>query len=246
MHRVDQYKNDVFIIYKTFLLILRSNIKLFNINIKIKIMKNLISLLPIILFISCQKEPTSIISVNKTEVEVNEQLSFTNNSTDADSYEWSFGDGNTSNDDNPVYAWNKPGNYTVVLTSFSKNMKKNDKDFVNIDVVDINKKFEGHYIMDGECSDYEIYILSITTIGSNGLKIENFGGVDILNFNATVSGNTLTIPKQTKSDDWGDYTFTGTGSLNGNNLLLNMEIKYVDWDDPDWDWEYNCSEFGSK
>lgn len=41
---------------------------------------------------------------------------FTNNSYDATSYNWNFGDGNTSAEANPVHTYVNPGLYTVTLT----------------------------------------------------------------------------------------------------------------------------------
>ena len=43
--------------------------------------------------------------------------SFTNNSTGATSYEWIFGDGNTSTDENPTHTYAMSGTYTVELIS---------------------------------------------------------------------------------------------------------------------------------
>jgi hypothetical protein len=45
------------------------------------------------------------------------QLSFINNSINANDYDWDFGDGNTSSITNPVHTYVTPGNYTVVLRS---------------------------------------------------------------------------------------------------------------------------------
>jgi gliding motility-associated-like protein len=44
-------------------------------------------------------------------------VTFTNTSTNADSYLWSFGDGTTSTDVNPVHYYQKKGDYTVTLTA---------------------------------------------------------------------------------------------------------------------------------
>lgn len=41
---------------------------------------------------------------------------FTDSSTDGDSYQWTFGDGSTSTQQNPTYSYNAPGDYTVTLT----------------------------------------------------------------------------------------------------------------------------------
>lgn len=45
-------------------------------------------------------------------------MGFTNNSIQATSYLWEFGDGGTSTADNPIYVYNVPGVYTVTLTAF--------------------------------------------------------------------------------------------------------------------------------
>ncbi len=43
-------------------------------------------------------------------------FTFTNLSTDATSYDWDFGDGNGSEEENPVHTYDAPGDYTVILT----------------------------------------------------------------------------------------------------------------------------------
>lgn len=48
-------------------------------------------------------------------------LLLTNNSTNAISYEWDFGNGDTSRDANPNYNYKIHGNYTVTLTITDSN-----------------------------------------------------------------------------------------------------------------------------
>ncbi len=45
------------------------------------------------------------------------EVTFSNFSQDASIYEWNFGDGNTSSDENPVHTFASAGTYTVVLTA---------------------------------------------------------------------------------------------------------------------------------
>lgn len=47
------------------------------------------------------------------------EVSFTNFSQNADSYEWDFGDGNSSTDKDPTHTYAAAGSYTVVLTASS-------------------------------------------------------------------------------------------------------------------------------
>ncbi len=52
--------------------------------------------------------------------EVNEgTVTFNNSSTNATSYEWNFGDGNTSTEENPVHTYQQNGEYEVTLTAFN-------------------------------------------------------------------------------------------------------------------------------
>ena len=53
-------------------------------------------------------------SVNKYEV------TFTNGSVNATSYDWDFGDGENSNEENPVHTYINAGTYVVVLTATSQ------------------------------------------------------------------------------------------------------------------------------
>jgi PKD repeat protein len=45
---------------------------------------------------------------------------FTNLSTDAFSYDWDFGDGGTSTEKNPTHIYTKPGDFTILLKSYTE------------------------------------------------------------------------------------------------------------------------------
>lgn len=55
----------------------------------------------------------------KVKAWILEELQLTNESTDATSFLWDFGDGTTSTLENPSHTYNVPGNYTVQLTAYS-------------------------------------------------------------------------------------------------------------------------------
>ena len=73
-----------------------------------------------IIFGSCAKEPTSLFTVDKTEIYVGDVVSFTNQSSDADTYQWDFGDGKTSSEVNPIHSYESAGTYTVTLIASTK------------------------------------------------------------------------------------------------------------------------------
>ncbi|NDH07563.1 PKD domain-containing protein, partial [bacterium] len=59
--------------------------------------------------------------IGATNCTNNLTLSFTNTSTGASNYNWSFGDGNTSSLTNPTYAYAVAGTYTIKLVATSAN-----------------------------------------------------------------------------------------------------------------------------
>ncbi len=64
-----------------------------------------------------QPEPQACFLVNKDTVFVGEPVYFSNCSNNADKYFWEFGDGQTSIEEHPTYAYNTPGNYQIHLTA---------------------------------------------------------------------------------------------------------------------------------
>jgi PKD repeat protein len=75
----------------------------------------------------CYKDkglPTADFSYKEDiDSKVPDTVTFTNLSQNASSYEWKFGDGTTSSNDNPVHIYKDTGAYDVKLTSYSKGEK---------------------------------------------------------------------------------------------------------------------------
>ncbi len=82
-----------------------------------------IGMLSLITFVSCKDEdedpPANPIASFQYAVSTTNflQVTFTNFSQNAASYEWNFGDGQTSTEASPVHTYAAAGNYTVVLTA---------------------------------------------------------------------------------------------------------------------------------
>ncbi len=61
-------------------------------------------------------------------------VNFTNTSTNATSYEWDFGNNETSTDELPTVTYNEPGNYTIQMVAVNPDTC-NERDSISIDLV---------------------------------------------------------------------------------------------------------------
>ncbi|TVQ93475.1 MAG: PKD domain-containing protein [Bacteroidetes bacterium] len=83
----------------------------------------LFGLLPVFLFTACSDDDDPILEdpIATFQYEISEdnwlEVIFTNFSSNATSYSWDFGDGNTSNEENPVHVYEEADNYDVTLTA---------------------------------------------------------------------------------------------------------------------------------
>lgn len=89
--------------------------------------------LAILFLVSCAR-PVAQFEMPQTEHKAQSEITFSNKSEKADAYVWDFGDGNTSTDAEPKYAYEKAGTYTVTLTA-----KKGDKENVITQIVKVGK-----------------------------------------------------------------------------------------------------------
>jgi len=88
--------------------------------------------LPFILF-SCEKTPDAHFFTDTVEPEVGQKVVFTNDSHNANRFEWDFGDGYVSSEAEPVHYYDVTGTFEVVLTAFSK-AGLSDQASITIDV----------------------------------------------------------------------------------------------------------------
>jgi len=93
-------------------------------------MKNVYKLLILTIILtvySCKEDekpaviPTTTFTHDRTFIETNEDITFTNNSSDAVSYSWDFGDNSSpSTSENPVHTYTTTGNFLITLTGTSE------------------------------------------------------------------------------------------------------------------------------
>lgn len=77
-------------------------------------------------------------------------LQFINGSENADTFFWDFGDGNTSNLENPAHAFSNFGTYRIRLTASNSNCFTEDSSSLTINIVPVNYKPELE-IGDSDC-----------------------------------------------------------------------------------------------
>jgi PKD repeat protein len=95
------------------------------------------SLLIVLIIVNgCQSEPDAYFTNNKTCAFPNEVITFQNRTMNASEYLWDFGDGSTSNEQDPTHSYQTPGTYEVRMTALSKSGNKNDVYTTSIPVIE--------------------------------------------------------------------------------------------------------------
>ena len=88
-----------------------------------------------LLVVSCTKSPDPPFAEFSYEVtgdpEVGKEIRFINESENAVSFEWNFGDGYSSNEREPVYTYNSTGTFEVTLTAKGE---EGDKDEASLTI----------------------------------------------------------------------------------------------------------------
>jgi PKD repeat protein len=84
-----------------------------------------------VLVISCTPDPTAVFSYTGS-TEVGEVITFSNQSENADSYLWDFGDQTTSTLEAPTHEFPTPGTFAVTLTSTGKKGSISSTQTINI------------------------------------------------------------------------------------------------------------------
>jgi PKD repeat protein len=126
---------------------------------------------------SCEApEPYAAFEPNNYSARVNSEIYFYNNSRDADSYLWDFGDGKTSIEEAPSHLYSDTGNYTISLTTFNKNKTKSDK-------YEIELKIKSREIL-----LYAIEFLSIPSNHFDGSLVDDYPN---LKFNIYLNNDTV-------------------------------------------------------
>jgi len=90
--------------------------------------------------ISCQEKPSVDFTMSQSTVVIGDTVTFTNATINGASYEWYFGDGEISTEENPTHIFNIAATYPVRLASYSEN--GNEVDIVTKDLEVIAAKLK--------------------------------------------------------------------------------------------------------
>lgn len=106
----------------------------------IKFIQLISAVIAILILASCSEDetlsqPKAIFSTSTNAALVGEMITFSNQSIGADTYYWDFGDGQTSQEEEPTYAFSKEGIYEVSL-----NASNNSGSHVSTTKIEISDK----------------------------------------------------------------------------------------------------------
>lgn len=106
-------------------------------------------------------EPNALFTASYTLVTPNEVVFFDNLSSNANKFEWDFGDGYVSSEENPTHSFSKEGIYNVRLAAYNHDLV--DYYYFEIEVyettleVEVREYFSGDLISDVEITLFETY-----------------------------------------------------------------------------------------
>lgn len=153
-------------------------------------------------------------------------VSFTNTSTGGGTYYWEFGDGETSNEPNPVYSYCEPGNYEVCLTV--TNGCGSDRKCAwynlyipdNVVILDVGEVSGAQYSNVYVPVTIENCNLLVSLEGS--LKVEDPSVAEILG----VSSNVISPQYYASDQTFGYFDNNGTGvSISDGDILFYLVVK---------------------
>jgi PKD repeat protein len=123
-----------------------------------------------------------------------------NNSTNATSYEWNFGDGSTSTLSNPSHTYVDGGNYTVTLTAFN-----------------------------GDCSDVYTFELSGVSVTENtatsSVSVFPNPSNGLLNLNIMSINNGVVLTNI--YDVTGKLVYNQTLSVSQGSQVISLDLEYL-------------------
>lgn len=162
-----------------------------------------------------EEEPYADFSVSEFLVGTNQQVSFTNKSTNAQNFEWYFGDGSSSTDANPTHSYSSEGVYIVTLVAYSKSGRKMDDAYFTYIFV-LNPK-------NVTFNNPTYTPIDITVSGFSTRSIPVGGSTTFQVYSSSISYNASTTEKFTNGTPFA-LTITWSGSLDVPNSSQSFNL----------------------
>jgi PKD repeat protein len=197
-------------------------------------------LFTVVLLNACKEaDPSVQFVISKTTADVGEEIEFTNGSQGAATYEWDFGDGTTSSEENPKKKYSKPGKFTVTLTGITKKKKIEKSKSLEIQINSTEEYCKGSIdgatfeftLDDANTSAAFLSNLSLAVPPNNSSGFFGYGfdnntgkGIDVY------FGKLLFQGSEPDSNAFKAMFATGQKNylLNENAINLGVEIRYSD------------------
>ncbi|MCE5304919.1 MAG: carboxylesterase family protein [Chloroherpetonaceae bacterium] len=154
----------------------------------------------------------------------NNEVTFTNNSSNAIAWHWDFGDGQSSEEQNPIHIFTQTGNYTVTLTSYSE-VYSSDLSSSNINITTVGVKDESK--LQSEFALYQNYPnpLNQNTVISYNLPVSGFVSLKLYD----VFGNEVaTLVNADTEAGYHKVEFNANGLSNGMYFYELRTDKFVE------------------
>ncbi len=166
--------------------------------------------------------PVACFNANRTTASIAEEFIFTNCSTGATSYAWSFGDGQTSTLVSPSHRYLQSGTYVVSLSAINADTTTIKTMAIYISVN--SATYAGNYHVTSSCTQKgnTTYDATIAPSGGSTISLSNFydSGETI---QTPVSGYDFTI---TNKAIYG-WVINGSGTLSSDYNTVNMTYTVV-------------------
>ncbi len=144
--------------------------------------------------------PTPVADGSADQDQGSFDVQFLNNSTNATSYEWNFGDGSTSTLSNPSHTYVDGGNYTVTLTAYN-----------------------------GDCSDVYTFELSGVSVTENNatssVSVYPNPSNGLLNLNIMSINNGVVLTNV--YDVTGQLVFNQTLSVSQGSQVITLDLEHL-------------------
>jgi len=194
--------------------------------------------------------PTAGFSYEPAEVTQYDEVTFTNTSTDADSYAWNFGDGESSTDMSPVHMFNTSGTFTVTLTATNADGDTDAEQSIDV-AAPVNTYVidDTTYTIDAEMFWYQSggmggdppppYIRLLTTVNGQSnpdlLKLYPNKGLEELPGTYTWSAQSMMAPNPVGTYDCGytadyagmNYSWSAIGKTGSGDLVITELVAGV-------------------